>query len=89
MIVLKSNFNEKTVSESDLYKYLRYDVLECAGKRVNKTDVQLLLCWIFQITSIYIGFDADNGWLEVSADEKSIGLYNTGIEKALINQFGL
>ncbi len=88
-MIIKSGYSEKKISESDFFNYLRYGVLEFADEEVDVMNAQFLLSWVFQITSIYIGFDADNSWLDVSCGNKSIRLYNTGIEQYLIDEYHL
>lgn len=89
-MIIRNNSNEKKISESDFYDYLRFAVLEgFADESVDVMAVQFLISWMFQITTISIGFSTDNCWLDVSCGDKCVKLYNIGIEKDLINQFRL
>lgn len=89
MIILQNNNNKKNISENDFYDYLKYNILGDMDENVDKTTVLALISWLFQITVIYVGFTAKNSYLEVSCGDKSVTLYNTGIEKNLINHFNL
>lgn len=88
-MIIKSDYNRKVVSGSDFYDYLKYNILGDADENVDKIAVQALISWLFQITVIYVGFNAENGYLAVSCGDKSVTLYNTGIEKELYYDFDL